>query len=329
VDGVCAATLFGTWGNSSEFTLLSIIYSTLAFATQGIFGLIADRFKHHAQVESISMLLVALGFLLPAPPWLKIGLLGIGNSIFHVAGGIMTLEHSGGKAGKLGVFVAPGSVGLTLGMLFPSLGGLFTVLLILCSLLPLPISVRLPSPVSRIPAVSLPMRRLLPAILLPTAAVAVRAIGGTVVRFPWNTTLTSALAMTGAVFLGKMLGGFVCDRIGIKSSACLSILPAVLLISFCSEWMLPSLLGQFALNLTMPVTLWLLYRAMPDSPGFAFGLAASALLPGTMAGYLIQPNTSASPTFTVISFLFGLVAILTARRLLSIPDPNKHTEVSV
>ena len=40
-------------------------------------------------------------------------------------------------------------------------------------------------------------------------------------------------------------------------------------------------MGQFLLNLTMPVTLWLLYLAMPDSPGFAFGLAASALWPGT------------------------------------------------
>jgi len=28
----------------------------------------------------------------------------------------------------------------------------------------------------------------------------------------------------------------------------------------------PSLAGQFALNLTMPITLWLLYRAMPDAP---------------------------------------------------------------
>jgi len=85
-------------------------------------------------------------------------------------------------------------------------------------------------------------------------------------------------------------------------------IPAAILIVFFSEWMFPSLMGQFLLNLTMPVTLWLLYLAMPDSPGFAFGLAASALWPGTLVGRMM--NGQVLWLCVLISFSFGLIAIL-------------------
>ena len=55
----------------------------------------------------------------------------------------------------------------------------------------------------------------------------------------------------------------------------------------------------------MPVTLWLLYRRMPDSPGFAFGLAASALWLGTIAGTLLQQATIPVWPFVLGSFAFG------------------------
>ena len=78
--------------------------------------------------------------------------------------------------------------------------------------------------------------------------------------------------------------------------------------------MLPSLLGQLALNLTMPITLWQLYRAMPEAPGFAFGVAASALWPGTLAGRYIEMTGPIRWVFLLACFLFGLWAILYASR---------------
>ena len=70
-----------------------------------------------------------------------------------------------------------------------------------------------------------------------------------------------------------------------------------------------SLLGQLLLNLTMPVTLWLLYRWMPDSPGFAFGLAASALWPGTIAGQMISLSGTYLWGLVLVTFCFGLFAV--------------------
>ena len=235
----------------------------------------------------------------------------MGNSVFHVAAGARTLERSCGKAGPLGIFVAPGAVGLAIGMLWPGLRLLFSVMAVIVAAVLIPVSRGAQADVRASDVPRLPVAD----ILLLTAAVAVRAVGGSVVHFAWQTTAALSLLTVAFVFAGKALGGILCDRLGPVKSALFSIFPAGLLIAFGSGIMIPSLLGQFALNLTMPVTLWLLYRAMPDSPGFAFGIAASALWPGTIAGRLIRLTGPIQWIFVLVCFLFGLWAIIiTAKR---------------
>lgn len=318
VDAMCAATVFGPVRAAGSITSYILLYNTLAFSTQCFVGIAADRIRRHGLAVPLSLLVTAAGLLLPLPPVLRIVLVGCGNSVFHVAGGSRTLERSGGRAGPLGVFVAPGAVGLALGTLFPGWGIGFAVLAILVAVLLAHLSVRESKPAAESGENAVKQSGktpLLPVILL-TLAVAVRAVGGSVVSFPWKTGAAAALLLTFAVWAGKTAGGFVCDRLGPGRSALLSVPAAALLIAFCAAWMLPSLAGQFALNLTMPVTLWLLYRMMPDSPGFAFGLAASALWPGTIAGMLIPLTGSAAVVLTLASFLFGLGAILLSCRIM-------------
>ena len=315
VDGLCAAVIFGPVRDGGDLSLLILLYNTLAFSTQCFVGMAADRVKKHALSAAVSMLLVVCGYVLPLPAVVRICFVGIGNSVFHVAGGAVTLEDSGGRAGPLGVFVAPGAIGLTLGTLWPSLGPVFAALLAAAALAEIPVSkLRASDREGKAPSAysAMPQRtggELLPVLLL-SAAVATRAVGGFVIGFPWKTTAALTLVTTLAVWAGKTAGGFLCDRIGPKKAALASVPAAAVLITFCSAWMLPSLIGQFALNLTMPVTLWLMYRAMPDAPGFAFGLAASALWPGTLAGKLISLTGPAAQCLTVVTFLFGLAAIL-------------------
>ena len=315
VDGLCAATVFGPVKSSGEITALVLLYNTLAFSTQCLVGLAADRARRQGWLAALSMALVVLGFALPLSPVLRICLVGGGNSLFHVTGGVMTLERSGGKAGPLGVFVAPGAVGLTLGTLWPRVGTVFAVLLALCAVAVIPLESA--APVEEGPKEDGKPRIGLAVPLLLTLAVAVRAVGGSAVSFPWKSGAAMVLILTACVFGGKTLGGFVCDRWGAKRTALFSILPAAALIAFCSAWAVPSLAGQLLLNLTMPVTLWLLYRAMPDSPGFAFGLAASALWPGTIAGRLMHLTGPLLWLCVIVSFVFGLGAILWSRRELA------------
>ena len=321
VDALCAAALFGpVRETAADPGLLILLYNTLAFSTQCLAGLAADRMRKHAPAASLAMLTVVLGYALPVPPLLRVILVGCGNSVFHVAGGAWTLEKSGGRSGALGVFVAPGAIGLTLGTQWPSLGVVFAVLLTLCAAAELPLSRMNGAEDKRedavVPEPACGAGRTLLPVLLLTAAVATRAVGGSVVSFPWKTAAVTGMILTLCVWAGKTAGGFLCDRTGPSRAALISIPAAAVLIAFCSEWMIPSLLGQLTLNLTMPVTLWLMYRAMPDAPGFAFGLAASALWPGTIAGRLITLTGPAAKVLTVLTFLFGLFAVLYSARVL-------------
>lgn len=331
VDALCASTLFGALAGEESFSVLILVYNTLAFSTQCLVGLAADRVRKHAVSSSAAMVTVILGFALPLPAALKVILIGAGNSVFHVASGTMTLEMSEGKAGPLGVFVAPGAIGLTLGTLFPQLGIYFAVLLFFAAIL-LPLVFRWkaePGLRREIPSSVQGKQKLnlLPVLLL-TLAVAVRAIGGTAVSFPWNTTAITALALTACVFAGKTAGGFIADRLGARFTALISIPVAALLIAFATKYMPPSLIGQFALNLTMPVTLYLLFLAMPDQPGFAFGLAASALWPGTIGGKMMTLSGGKLSLLVLISFLFGLGAILLSYSMLKLnhTSPTKERE---
>ncbi len=310
VDGVCAATVFGKLGGES-LALLVIAYNTLAFSTQCLVGLITDRIGHLRLITAIGSLAVVLGFALPLPDIFRVVLIGLGNSLFHVGGGTRTLLEAEDRAGPLGVFVAPGCVGLTLGTLFPGFGVVFAALLAVTVIVTL-LYRKAPDCVQR--HTEMNANNPVAVLILLTAAVAVRAIGGSCTAFPWKSGAVLSIVMTACVFAGKTLGGFVCDRIGARNTALLSLPLAGLLIAFCSSWMLPSLAGQLFVNLTMPVTLFLMYRAVPDSPGFAFGLAASALWPGTIAGNLIQLTGIWQYALIISCFAFALVSVLYAVR---------------
>ncbi len=315
VDGVCCSTIFTAKAAGIDVAVAILLYNTLAFSTQCLAGALLDRIGKMKVVNQLAILLVVLGWALPVGIYGKAALVGIGNSFFHVAAGMMTMIPSKGKARDLGIFVAPGAFGVTLGSLVPSSGCILAVLLVICGFV-IGFLKTTPETGDVAPHVlhAGPERvEILPVILL-TGAVAVRAIGGSVVSFPWKSGILLAFVLTLFVFLGKSLGGFLMDRIGPVRAAWVTVVPATICIAFFSASMIPSLAGQLLLNLTMPVTLFLLYQKMPSSPGLSFGLAASALWPGTLIGTLLTLTGPLKWICVVVSFLFGLVAILYSER---------------
>lgn len=328
VDAVCACTLLGVLKDRAELALLIFLYNTLAFSTQCLVGLAADRVKRHPLFVSLAEASVAFGFLLPLPALLRVVFIGIGNSVFHVAAGAMTLEASENRAAPLGVFVAPGAIGVTLGTLYPFLGKYFALALILATCIEFALDRSFSATEIGVNAdkSSLPFTRkggVMLALFL-TSAVAVRAIGGSAAAFPWKSTPLLSLLLTFFVFAGKASGGFFMDRLGARRASLISIPLAAVLTAFLSGFAVPSMIGQFALNLTMPITLYLMYRAMPDSPAFAFGLAASALWPGTAMGKLLTLTGPALWACVLISFLFGLFAILHSERRIELFDIKQN-----
>ncbi len=303
VDALCACILFG----SGATDLQILVYDTLAFSTQCITGMIADRYRGRlGTISAASCLLIAAAFLVPAGNMARAAAAGIGNSFFHTSAGAAVLIESNGKAYPQGVFVAPGAIGLTVGTLFPKTGIFWFVMNLLAAFLLLSVNTE----ASDEPVSAVSGEKTGPAVpVMLFAAVAVRAFAGSAVNFSWKNGAAGALLMTAAVFAGKTAGGFLADKYDVKKLSLISVSAAAVLTAFCSADPVLSLTGQFLINLTMPVTLWLMYLALPDEPGFAFGLAAAALWPGTLTGYLVSLTGAWRWVCVLICFLAGTAAI--------------------
>ena len=339
VDAACVAALFSFGTEALAASSAVVVYNTLAFSTQCLAGLFMDRFLKRERTRSdylmlcgtlqaAAMFVVAAAALYPFGLMAKAILIGLGNSVFHVSGGSVTLDRSGGKAAPLGIFVAPGAFGVTLGVLYPQILDYICLALGIAAIACFGIYRR--SVFYRDPdddpsyetmatrqntAGSAKTDPLLPVAFL-TVAVAVRAIGGSAAEFTWKTGAAASLLLTLFVFLGKALGGFVCDKLGVVKPAIASIVVAAVLTAFFAGSMPLSLIGQLLINLSMPVTLWLMYRHIPQYPGLAFGLAASALWPGTLIGGLIKFTGPLQWLLIIVCFLLGLGAIIYSEKTL-------------
>ena len=131
VDGISAATLSQ---EPKPLLIALLLYNTFAFTTQCLTGMLPDKFGHGRTFVLLSSMILAAGALLPLPYVVKAIIVGSGNSLFHVSGGYITLKHSN-NMGPLGVFVAPGAIGLFIGTNYNKICLPFIILLLLLLLL--------------------------------------------------------------------------------------------------------------------------------------------------------------------------------------------------
>ena len=305
VDGLCMVILFRQ--DKDMLSTLILLYNTLAFSTQCLTGIIIDRWGKGRYGIIISCLILSLSYFIDFNPYLTVTATGLANSLFHVSGGYMTLIDAEKKMAPLGIFVSPGCLGLVLGYSYPRLGLYFALGLLLIAVLSLFMDEENDHEIYH------NIENANPMIMILLLAIMTRAIGGSVTQFSWKTSDILSIVMTMSVFMGKFLGGYIHEKFGIGKTSIVSIILSSILVSFCSSSMCLSLLGQLLLNLSMPVTLWLIYMLMNDKPGFAFGLAASVLWPGTLIGTLMN-SSSYSSLLIIIAFMLGLFAIMFVER---------------
>ncbi|MDR2415513.1 MAG: hypothetical protein LBD75_02645 [Candidatus Peribacteria bacterium] len=124
VDFLCAFTIFSIPNFFPELTeqmlLYIIIYGVLAFGLQVLFGAIGDSIKKPKlfALLGISLNFVAL-FLLFLSPLAATIITGVGNALFHVGGGMISLHLGKRKATLPGIFVSTGAMGVFLGTFLP------------------------------------------------------------------------------------------------------------------------------------------------------------------------------------------------------------------
>lgn len=295
VDAICAASLLGTVraycgdSHAGMFMLVVLIgiYNVLAFCTQWFTGWCCDHFKNDRLMHLISAFALAAGTLLCRFfPGTGVVLVGLGNSLFHVAGGRFVILHSNGKAAPLGLFVAPGAIGLYLGGVLSGFSWLFCIFMMINTFA---IWIMLKNvKLQEIAAKQKFSFYHVLAIILILVCISCRAASGTI-PFP-GKNIPEYLAWLPVlmIFAGKAFGGFAGDRLGYTISGVIAFLSGTLILVLIPH---PAgyIAGQLLVNLLMPLTLWQIVKAVPGFPGLAFGLAATVLVPGSYVRFTREP----------------------------------------
>jgi len=296
IDLSCATVVFSSLlhhnFNLSNIFVFVVIYNLIAFGLQAPFGFLVDRYQAPRESAFIGSLLVLSSFFFFNIPFLVVILSGIGNAFFHVGGGSISLNFNPQKATAPGIFVAPGALGLTIGVLLGKSGTLtfwpFVLLLFASCLFII---------FSRIPTINYQKTSIKPkinyfelVIFLLLLSVSIRALYGLTAVFAWKSNVNLLFALTIAIVGGKALGGFFADKFGWIKTAIIALTFSAPLLAFFQYSPLLVIIGAFLFQITMPITLTALSNMLPGRPATAFGLTVLALIIGAIPVYLgIKP----------------------------------------
>lgn len=312
VDLSCALLAFRTLSASPDFALCLLLYNFCAFALQMPLGLLADRLDRNGAVAAAGCALVALAYAVPLPLAAAVTA-GVGNALFHLGGGIDTLNTGLDRSAALGIFVSPGAVGLFLGTLWgrgdaaPLWAGPVGLLLLAGAILWLCRRTFGSLRSGNAPLDPTPREGWGPLVPL-FLVVVLRSYMGANQAFAWKSQGQWALVLTLALALGKAGGGLLSDRLGPRRAAGWSLGLAVALY-LLSGAPLPGLLAVFLFNMTMPLTLWAAVRALPGARGFSFGLLTFGLFVGCLPSFLGWPSLLTGPWAYAAAALLSLALL--------------------
>lgn len=296
VDGLCVCCLYLMASSfpASHIVGIFLTYNILAFLTQPLTGLWADLMERRHWMLLASVLLLTMAVLatsivitlkLTAFGVMVVAvLLGMGNSLFHVWGGKQVAVRTGNDMRALGTFVSTGAFGLALGSVFFSWPLLYVALLSICLLstayVHLDLKTDTEATISKVVERRFSIMFIWLSLLVLMLVVLLRSLLGE--TFTGEIPKSSGLILLIGFLsmLGKMAGGWLARRLGIVRMLVSVVFLTALCFVFRSQGMVVLLVGLFAVNTTMPVTLYLANVVLPKREGLAFGLLAAALIPG-------------------------------------------------
>jgi FSR family fosmidomycin resistance protein-like MFS transporter len=262
-------------------------YDLLAFGLQFPLGLLMDRLRL-ARLSMIAGAAMAAVVLAPGaiPPLATMIVAGVGNALFHLGAGGLVLRSTGGRAAPAGLFVAPGALGLGLGLWMgrTGQGSTFPIYIALAFAVIALITLDKPAAAGEsVPRGAAPQPAVLPwliLLMLLLVSVAVRSFVGFGACFECPGGLALVIGLPAAGFLGKLVGGMVADRLGWLRTSIGALLLSLPLIAFSGGSLVLALPGVLLFQSTMAVTLVAVYALMPRWPATAFGLPSLTLIAG-------------------------------------------------
>lgn len=332
VDLVGAGILFSITKMESyqaeHFVSLAFLYTLLAFGLQAPLGLLTDYLKAPRLIAVLGCLATGLAILvLSSYPIFAVFLAGLGNALFHIGGGTISLFLTPTKATAPGLYVALGAVGLLIGTILGKSGEFatwpFLVLLILMGTAILAV----PKPsmnysVDR----SKPIHFFKIILLLVLVSITIRSFVGFIVDFPWKSDFFLLISLTLAVVLGKAGGGILADRFGWTRIAVGALAVSVPLLTFGSHIPQLGIVGMFLFNMTMPVTLVAVSNVLPGRPAFAFGLTCLALLIGSLPIFAGLRQSFSTPTVILTVLYISATSLFVGLQLLQHNKVFRYTK---
>lgn len=302
VDGLCVCCLYLMASSlpASHLVGIFLTYNILAFLTQPLTGLLVDSMERRHWMLLASVLLLTLGVLATSMV-INFGqsavgvmtvavLLGMGNSLFHVWGGKQVAVTTANNMRALGTFVSTGAFGLALGIVFFSWSLLYAALLSICVLSTAYVHLDVKAGTAEL--TDKPVERRFSRMFVGVSLLVLMLV--VMLRSLVGETFTGGISKTSGLILligflsmlGKMAGGWIARRLGIVPMLVLVVLLAAVCFVFRGQGLVILLVGLFAVNCTMPVTLYLANVVLPKREGLAFGLLAAALIPGYLLAVL-------------------------------------------
>jgi len=280
-------------GGYTHGTILTLVvlYNALAFGGQAFAGLLADRLNWYRGMAATGAALAAAALVIaPWSTWGAIVVVGVGNALFHVGAGAHVLAASGDRATESGVFVGPGALGLAAGIWLGSQAVparlVIAALLVLSAPILLQIGKRAVRTTTTLPRVQAGLLVVVVVCAMClVGSVTVRALVGGTVAGAWRGVSPEVMwALAIAAMSGKMLGGFIGDRLGWATTSVAALVISAPLISFLVGTPWGAVAGMLVFQMTMPMTLKAMHHVMPERPGLAFGIPCMALLAGALPG---------------------------------------------
>jgi len=270
-------------GYDESFLFISI-YAILGFGGQLPVGFWLDKKKDINGFAKIAVFLLLFTILCSfISVKMAIVCSGLASAFVHVTGGAICLQVHESKSGPLGLFTAPGVLGLTIGGVLGNAGNflplslLFALLLIAVFIFrnPLPRYQSFGNKKSELDNHDLLM-------LLILLFMCFRSFLFDVVNYVADFYQDGLLYLGVSAFLGKILGGFVADKVGIKRFIYFTLVAALFLFQFGKENIYMLCTGIAFLQSSVPVTLLMMSRSLPLHPATAsaFSLGTSIVLAG-------------------------------------------------
>ncbi len=267
--------------NNYDFSLIVLfflVYNLIAFGLQPFVGFYADMKNKYFMFVLLGLLLPIVGLLLIDFGIIAIIILTIGNALYHVGGGVISVNLYPNKAAPAGVFVAPGAIGVFLGVYLAGKSMSFTPIIIaISSILILFIYIEFKDSVIENNRKNISSNFVL-IVGLILIVIGIRGFIGSILLFTWGDTLPYQILLVSSIFLGKFFGGILGDKFGFKEIGIFGLMVSIPLLLLGYSIPILGLFGALFFNFTMAITLFLIIENLGRYKGFAFGLTTLTLV---------------------------------------------------